>query len=123
MSNGQVRIVRLDRFDERAGVFGFLNVYADLANSWAHAQPAVVCAQAGPVVPASSSVERPLGSLRSIVAARAATALCTRGCHLCVICASVARLLSPWLGASLHSRGKAAIHFLRSAKQARKRYA
>src|ERR1043166_1764318 len=85
MSNGQVRIVRLDRFDERAVVFGFLNVYADLANSWAHAAPAVVCAQAGPVVPASSSVERTLGSFASIAAARAATALCTRGCHLCTM--------------------------------------
>src|ERR1700750_1013113 len=110
MSNGQVRIVRLDRFYERAVVFGFLNVYADLANSWAHAAPAVGCAQAGPVVPASSSVERTLGSLASIAAARAATALCTRGCHLCVICASGGGFCAPCLGPSPHSRVKASIH-------------
>src|SRR4029077_1737602 len=110
MSNSQVRIVRLDRFDERAVVFGFLNVYADLANSWAHAAPAVVCAQAGPVVAATISVERTLGSFASIAAARAATALCTRGCHLCVICASVAPVFSAWVWAALHSRVKALIH-------------
>src|SRR5246127_5958595 len=95
MPDGQVGVVSPDRVDERAIVLGLLNVDADLAQCRTHAAPPAGCAQPGPAMSASTSVECTPGSRESIALASAALAPRARGCHVWAIRARRVRLSSP----------------------------